>query len=139
MNSGDYAWILRIIKFWKNHTFVVKPTPFFGHIVAKPTPFLGQIEPKCVHIEPILVQYVPIPDLYLLWVGRIKLSTKLISTIIRYLMFFKWSWITLFWGNFEPPKICLRKDFNFSHVWPSSCHSLETQLIFTGFACSESI
>ena len=39
-----------------------------------------------------------------------------ISTINRYLMFFKWSQITLFWGNFEPPKICLRKDFNFSHV-----------------------
>ena len=31
-------------------------------------------------------------------------------------MFFMWSRITLFWGNFEPPKICLRKDFNFSHV-----------------------
>ena len=34
-------------------------------------------------------------------------------------MFFKWLWITLFWGNFEPPKICLRKDFNFSHVCSS--------------------
>ena len=31
----------------------------------------------------------------------------------------KWSLITLVWGNFEPPKICLRKDFNFSHVCPS--------------------
>ena len=33
-------------------------------------------------------------------------------------MFFKWSRITLFWGNFESPKICLKKDLNFSHVCP---------------------
>ena len=32
-------------------------------------------------------------------------------------MSYKWSLIMLFWGNFDPPKICLRKDFNFSHVW----------------------
>ena len=63
--SGDYAWILRIIKFWKNHTFVAKSTPFFGQIVAKPTPILGQIEPKCVHIGPILVQYGHISNLHL--------------------------------------------------------------------------
>ena len=31
-------------------------------------------------------------------------------------MFFKGSRITQFWGYFKPPKICLRKDFNFSHV-----------------------
>ena len=43
----------------------------------------------------------------------------MISTINRNLIFFKWSRITLFLGNFEPPKICLRKDFNFSHVWTS--------------------
>ena len=50
----------------KNHTFVAKPTPFFGQIVAKPTPFLGQIEPKSVHIGHILVQYGHISNLHLL-------------------------------------------------------------------------
>ena len=29
---------------------------------------------------------------------------------------FKWLQITLFWGNLEPQKRCLWKDFNFSHV-----------------------
>ena len=40
-------------------------------------------------------------------------------------MFFKWSQITLFWGNFEPPKICLRKDINFSHVCVQTVNGIQ--------------
>ena len=55
-----------------------------------------------------------VTELTLLWSYKLF---YMFYIVYRYLMFFKWPRITLFWGNFEPPKICLWKDFNFSHVW----------------------
>ena len=45
---------------------------------------------------------------------------------------FKWSRIMLFWGNFETPKICLWKDFNFSLgcLFPKGYQIYENHITF---------
>ena len=52
-----------------------------------------------------------------LWVNKFKSYICGIFHRLSSLWKFIRAQIMLFWGNFEPTKICLWKDFNLSHVW----------------------